>query len=434
MLRFIKFKYQQGGLPRTEWIVGTLFLLALIPTLRNVTEENDINIFYLAASALSHGKSMYDGPHLYGMWYYYSPLFASLLVPFTYLPMQVLKLVFIAAGVWMVRRLYLIFKQQLNIENTVFSQYYLITIAVAGLYPIYMNLLYGQLTLFIVWSTIEAAIWVQNKKPIRGGLLLSLGINFKLLPIFFFYYYLIKRNFKFIIYLGMSVIALIVLPYLFIQPDFHTYLIKAWLGLINPLNPEHVTTVGEGGFIDFASIVTKYFTHHEVKTEAQLNIATLSHHEVLAIQSAYRLIILIVSGVFVLKINNRTKDPGAKLMGDIAFFLLCIVSAFPHQRDYSVFMAMPAVALMAYQYFILKFRPNKTVFVFTIICLLLMGFGLFPRFLGKIASFQIHEKRIPGMAAMAFIPVFIYWVRKSSPKSVSGKNEDMPDSKAKILA
>lgn len=410
MLKKITHKYKQGGFDRIELITGILFLFALIPTLRNITEENDINIFFLAAQSLARGENMYTGPHLYGMWYYYSPLFAAAIVPFTFLPMQVVKLVWLFFSLWMIYRIYIILKKQLNIPKNAPGSAWVICIAIAGLYPVYMNLLYGQMTILIVWTCLEAAVLVSRQKLPKAALLMGIGINIKLLPAFFFYYYLLKKNIRYIIYLGLAVLLFIGLPYLFIPPALHTQLIASWLQLINPLNPEHVTTVGEGGFIDFASIVTKYCTIHEVKTEASLNFVNLSHNQVLGIQTAYRMIILLLTAFFVMKISPKTQNKRLSQLQEVSLFLLCIISAFPHQRDYSVFMALPAVALLAYHYFIAGFKPPLWLLACGVVLVIVMGFGLFPRFLGKYLAFYIYEKRLPGMAAILFIPYFIYWL------------------------
>lgn len=405
-------KPQKVSFKKLERIVGVLFLIALIPTLRNITEENDINIFFLAAKSLREGRSMYLGPQMYGMWYYYSPLFAACLVPFTYLPLQVIKLVWLALGLFLVSRIYNLLKYHLSIPENQNGKWFLIVLSAASVYPVYMNLLYGQMTILMVWCCLEAAKLLSENKPIKSAFSYAIGINIKILPIFFFYYYFLKSNYKFIIYLFLAVAALVLIPYLFIHPSFHTDLLVQWKNLINPFNREHVTTVGEGGFMDFASIVTKYCTDLSIKTEAQLNFTNLSHSQVLYIQMAYRVLILALVALATTKIHKRIADPKMRQWCDTGFVLLCTISAFPHQRDYSVFMALPCFAFLAHSYFIQGFRPHKLVLLITALVLILMGFLLFPQFLGTKGSFYLHEKRIPGMASIILIPIYLYWIKR----------------------
>ena len=412
MLAAITNYYRKGRFQKYEIIVGTLFLLTMIPTLRNITEENDVNIFYLAASCLQEGRSMYEGPQMYGMWYYYSPLFASLLVPFTYMPLQVIKLVILALNLLMLRRSYVLAKRLLQLEHSSAAVGVLLAFAIACVYPVYMNLLYGQMTLFIVWSCFEGMIQAKKMQYAKGAAALAAGINVKILPIFLFWYLLLKKEFKFMVYVGIAVAVSILLPYLFIAYPFHSTLITQWLGLLNPLNHEHVNTVGEGGFIDFGSIVTKYFTHYSVRNESQLNITHLEHNAVLAIQMAFRGAILILTAWFVRNLKRTADNEGSVLFAELSFFLLCIISAFPHQRDYSVFMAAPAVLLILQLYFSNRTKAGHLLPLVTLVNLLIMGFVLFPKFLGKAARHFIFETRMPGIAAILFIVIFMAWLQR----------------------
>jgi Glycosyltransferase family 87 len=423
MLSAIRNYYKKGRFQRFEIIVGTLFLLAMIPTLRNITEENDVNIFYLAASCLREGRSMYDGPQMYGMWYYYSPLFAALLVPFTYMPMQVIKLVILVLNLLMLRRCYLLSKRMLDFGNTAAGVSILITLAIACVYPVYMNLLYGQMTIFIVWSCFEGLVQAQKMQAAKGAAALAAGINVKILPIFLFWYLLLKKEFKFMVYVGIALGISILIPYLFIEFQFHNSLISQWLGLLNPLNREHVNTVGEGGFIDFGSIVTKYFTHYSVRNETQLNVTHWEHNTVLAVQMAYRAAILILTA-WMIKILKRNSLPeGQVFFTEISFFLLCIISAFPHQRDYSVFMAAPALLLVLQLYTSNRSKAGILLPIVTAVNALAMGFVLFPKFLGKAARHFIFETRMPGIASILFIAIFIAWLYRYNMLSLKSDIE-----------
>ncbi|MBS3915677.1 MAG: DUF2029 domain-containing protein [Bacteroidetes bacterium] len=405
-----------------EYSSLAFLLICLIPTLRNITEENDINIFYKAAESLRAGQSMYAKPHLYGMWYYYSPLFATILVPFTYFPMQVVKLVWWLLGLLLIRRIQILTFQFLGIEKGKKNIPLLLILTVCSLHPIFMNLLYGQLTIFIVWCCLEGAIAFSNKREWKGALLFGLGINFKLLPLFFLFYYFIKSNYKFLIKIVTATVLFIVLPYLFIEFQFHTDLLVQWKSMINPLNDEHINTAGEGGFTDFASIITKYFTSIAISTEGQFNIARLTEYEVFLIQTGYRLFILILCAWFVLRFKKINGIPeNVKIFSEISFILLCTISAFPHQRDYSVMLAVPAFLLLLYTWFCMDFRPPKALLIYMGISAIGMGFLLFPQLLTHDIKYFFYEKRIPGIFTILFTPGYFYWIwllRKATGKKM----------------
>jgi hypothetical protein len=414
-------KWQAGGYSRREVITGVVFLLLLIPVWRNLSCENDIDIFYLAATELRNGGNPYDGPHLYGMWYYYSPLFASLLIPFTYLPMFAVKLVWMLTGFLLLNRIYVLIRKFLDIPDNQSGFVYTCIFGFLAYNPVFLNLLHGQMTILMVWCILEGAWQNMHRQWKWGSLCFAIGINIKILPIFLGWLYLVKKDFRMLAATGVSIILLILIPYLWFNPAFHTSIIQDWLGLLNPLNKEHVNTIGEGGFTDFASLLTKYFSGIRIRGESDFNMAIWSTKTIFWVQWAYRLLLIGLCAWFVNFTRLSVVHEKVKLFAQLAFFMVCIPSAFPHQRDYSAMLLTPAMGFMLYTAIIQKIKPQRWLLILAFLAAFAIGSVVFfPLTPWKFRHFMM-EARIPGMGYILFIPVYIIWVKNYLSKVVAAE-------------
>lgn len=80
-----EFAYQKN-IKILIWVFAALLAW---PFLRSLSTNNDLNIFFGAAERLTNLQNPYTRPYNaqgWALYYYYSPLFASLLAPFTWLP------------------------------------------------------------------------------------------------------------------------------------------------------------------------------------------------------------------------------------------------------------------------------------------------------------------------------------------------------------
>jgi hypothetical protein len=265
----------------------------------------------------------------------------------------------------------------------------------------------------------EGVYRMNQNRTITGALSFAIGINIKILPIFFLWYYVIKKNAWALGMIVAGVIVLLLLPYLYLSADFHSQIMKDWLGLLNPLNKEHVNTVGEGGFTDFASLLTRYLTRTVIRGESDYSIAGLSTQQIFMIQWTFRALITLLSAWVVMYLIPKKFTGEKAVLAGAAFFMACIPVAFPHQRDYSVMLCLPAVALMLHSFIVEGFRPPKTLLVFSIITFTLMGLTLFFPILPWDIRHFIMESRIPGWGMLLFIPNLIWWWKTAENKMIN---------------
>lgn len=352
---------------------------------------------------------MYSGPHLYGMWYYYSPLFASILVPFTFLPLPVLKLVWLFFSLFMLYRILRLTLTLLGLDLNSAHKGFIVGVAIVTIHPVFLNLLHGQMTILVLWCCIEGCWQLVKSNYFKSGAAFGIGINVKILPVFFLYGYLLRKNIKALFSIVGFVILFALLPYLFINTGFHTALIEGWFDMINPMKAEHINTTGEGGFIDFASLITKYFTSTPISNERQLNIFNLTEYEVFVTQTAFRACILIYVAWFMLKLHQKILNLKIRQFADLALLLMCIPIAFPHQRDYSILLCTPSFIFILYSWFHLKFRPSSILMVALLMCVTAMGSTFFLELIGHRMKVFIYETRLNGIGALFFMPLYLVW-------------------------
>jgi len=416
MITYLKKHWIAGGFQRAEVIIAFGFFLAIIPALRGISVQSDIDIFYGAALRLRQGSNMYLAPYMYGMWYYYSPLFASILVPFTWLDIRILKVCWHLFNLFLVFRSYRLFCWYLPIPKAKSGILLVSTLSLLAIPAVFLNLLYGQLTILVLWCCIEGVYRFLKNENTKGSLAFALGINIKVLPIFFFYSFLLKQNWKRLLYLFLAVGFLLLLPFLWLNFSFHKEIIQDWLNLLNPLNKEHIETIGEGGFTDFASVLIKYATLQKIPNETSLNIISLNTLQVFWIQMVFRFLVLILTAWVILNLHAKTFTGRIKEFADLGFILACIPTAFPHQRDYSMLLCLPSAFLLFFSWLVLKSKISSWVIVFLLLDMVLISYVNFLEFFGGPMKFFLHQSRISGFGALFFLPLYVLWFKSQKVK------------------
>lgn len=336
--------------------------LLLWPCLRSFSTHNDLHIFFAAAQRLVAGENLYTHPYAadgWSLYYYYSPLFASFLVPFTLLPQNeileniplgiaVLKLFWILLNGYIIFDLLQIFSTMLAIprhKKGILFWWIMLAISFRWLF---LNILAGQMTIFIVWGSLRI-FQGPTKSHFSRLWALALGINTKIVSIFIVGQLFLMRWWKGFFMAVLLGIVLLCIPYLYLPTAYHTELIQAWMANINPFSKAHIVEVGEGGFIDMGALITKYLTGLDVTGEARIGWVLISDRGVFILTQCFRILVLCSCWLWLLKIKKSNLPNKNMLITSV--FLACIPLAFPHQRDYSLFMVWPMMALIVHAWF-----------------------------------------------------------------------------------
>ena len=126
------------------------------------------------------------------------PFMGHLVDSFTHLPNFIPNLIWLLFNVWCLYRIGKLLVHYLDLElvsKTVAMDTDFNLPAESAFYPLVQFSLI-QLTIFLLWGSLEKHSVIQRTKYIRGGMLLALIINIKILPIVLLPYLLYRNEWK----------------------------------------------------------------------------------------------------------------------------------------------------------------------------------------------------------------------------------------------
>jgi hypothetical protein len=321
--------------------------------------NGDFKVFLEAANLLRNGKNMYHvwiatAPEVSGL-YFYSPLFALLLVPFTYLPSYIPNLLWLLASAFWVYRIWQLLKKDFDL--TTFSKKEKRLLVSLSFLFIIRFLLYNfgliQMTVFMLWAILESINLFDKNKDTKGSALLALAINIKLLPIVILPYLFYRNKIKPFFLTLFFIIFFLFLPALFLGKELNSFLLHEWWSVINPAQ-EGFQFEADWGVHSLTALIPTLLMITEGELTLKRNILNLSPDTVSAISFAVRFVFI----VFVLYfLGIKKKVTTLQKNWEIAYLTLVIPLIFPHQQKYAFFMLLPAIAYLLY--FLMRIRKNN---------------------------------------------------------------------------
>ena len=325
-------------------LVAVAFLIYLYNQAR---QPGDFKVYLEAAQLVWQGKSPYN------VWifvsegnyceYFYSPLWATILIPLTYLPSIVANFIWLLVNVFFLLRIGIILKKYLvsfNLSRNQMILIFLFTVMCSVRFILY-NFDMIQMTLFLLWGSLEAIEFMKKEKHWQGGLILALVINIKLLPLVIIPYLIYRKFWKGFTSSIIWSVLLLFLPGVIVGFEFNNILISDWLGTINPSNSEFSLETGLGAN-GLASLVPSLLTNLDTIEGVPRNIANLSAEKVSFVLNLTRGF-FILTVLLVLKMPLFSKSNSEiQSLREISYLLLLVPLIFPHQQKYAFAMCIPA--------------------------------------------------------------------------------------------
>ena len=395
-------------------LIGVFVLLLAWPFLRSLSTNNDLNIFFGAAERLTRLENPYTTPYNAQGWaldYYYSPLFASLLSPFTWLPKFIVSEeipfgLFVLKLLWNALNLYFVY-QLVQFANRVFAPrrdkkgfIFWLCFALLTYRWVFLNLLYGQMTILIVWGVVKAFEGTISGS-IKKNLGLAFGVTLKILPVYMVGQLFLMRKWKAFTAAVLLSVAMVILPYAYLPATYHTEILVSWMNNINPFSKNHIVELGEGGFIDMGALITKYLTGLNIEGEARVDWFSMGATGVFITTQLFRLLVL-ASCWYWLERFRKLAQPRWELLS-MSVFLACIPLAFPHQRDYSLFMVWPLLLFVLNDVIYAPAIRRTFTFYGLMIGATLMGSIVFFEALPFDIRRDISGYRIQGIGGLIFL-------------------------------
>ena len=373
-----------------------LLCAAIIYSSIEALHRGDFYVFMEAAKLMRTGGDIYTTTFADGFHYFYSPLFARILVPFSYLPFYVPKLCWLLLNIFFVYRIYKIVPHYLDIsrfsskQKTVF-QVFSTALVIRFILINFHNL---QMTIFLVYTLLEGVCLIDKGKEVKGSLLLALAINIKIMPIIILPWLFYRGLFKPGFYVTLFVILSFFIPALAIGWKYNMELHTSWWHLINPSNKIHVIDVDEPEFHSLTTLLATLFIEDARCGNDLLmkrNIANLSVETVTLMIQVARFILLGFTLYFLRSLPFRAASSRLQQWWELSYIFLIAPLIFPHQQFYAFFFMLPAVFYMVY-YIILKYPAEK--FLITGLCVVFVLTSFIGGVLGFLRPFSSYYKLI----------------------------------------
>lgn len=329
-----------------KFLLGGFVLVYII--LKSYSYGTDIDIYLYASRQILLHENIYASHPLYN--YFYSPLFALLLAPMSFLEDAFARVIWALLNTAATVRIAFLLKkwltEELILHHTVLKKWYIATL-VLSLGFLNHNLILGQITIIILWLSIEGfyQILILQKKNL-GALLIALGINIKIIPILGLYYLFFKKEYRAVAACVLLVIGSLFLPAAFLGYDYNTELLSQWKEQINPAQENFVFENTSGCYSLNAILPAFFYDNNDAITIKNSlfcrKIAFFSYQNLFFILQALRLL-LVLSLLFLIYHRHQQRVfRQFYLYWEISYLFLLTFLIFPHQLKYAMLYFVPA--------------------------------------------------------------------------------------------
>lgn len=342
-------KFKKGITNKYLWIGLALILSIVYVISRSLEGGNDINVYLFASKQFYIGENIYTN-NPYNP-YLYSPFFALILRPLLFFEWPMARLIWALFNLFLAIRLgQLIFnlvKECFVVPNALWN-YWAVGLGLISLGYLNENILLGQITIVILWLTLEALIAiVYRQKHILGAFLLALGISIKVIPIIGLFYLFFKGRYKSIVFCVVFVSAFLLLPSVLSSHEYNLRMLHHWVETINPTNDKYVFENDDGVHSLNALLPAYFFNFKDVYTPAvnlKRQIISVPHTSLVVILQGFRVLLLLVCVSVIFAQHQRKENQGIHIYYELSFITLVSALIFPHQPYYAMLYCIPAAA------------------------------------------------------------------------------------------
>ncbi|MHB8206719.1 glycosyltransferase 87 family protein, partial [Mucilaginibacter sp.] len=266
------------------------FILAAFYAYRCAHTGHDFEVFVYAGGKLINGQNIYTPPFIQNLQYYYSPLCALLLSPFAKLPIVIPQILWIFCSCYFLYRIWVLSTEYFDVSvlTDKQKQWWLFLSLLLAIRFILIDIGFVQMTMFLLWATLQSLKCFKQRQNIAGAALLALAINIKLLPLAFVFYLIYRSQFKAAIFTCLFYVLYLFIPAIYLGWDRNMSLMHDWFALINPANKEW-TIEAEDGPSSLVALIPVYITKTTGVLTFKRNFLNLSFSQVSLILNIVRL-------------------------------------------------------------------------------------------------------------------------------------------------
>jgi hypothetical protein len=405
-------------------ILKILLVLAILYCCIEAMGDGDLYIYLCAAGKLKEGADIYTIKYINEQYqYYYSVLFAWCLSPFYSFPYYGVKLVWLLINLAVfIHLLYLLANAALLKAFTdKQKRWFLILAGIFCARFFHENMHASQITFIILWSAVYGLKLIFEGKELKGGALLALGINLKVLPILFVPYLIYRGYWKSTVWIALALLATLALPSLLIGSDYNLLLLKSWWQHLNPTNTQHVLDTDERSFHGLSTLLATLLVKvvpDPLALKMQRNVLDISYEHLALVLLSVRLLLLSFTLYFVRSWPFQKPKSMWQQCCEVSYLLMLIPLLFPHQQHYAFIFTCPAFFLVLYQVMMqwAQFSKNKKITLVCFISFIYLTANL-KILLGEFNRYYEHYK-ILTYGALLLIPL-LAWSHKEVLKMKS---------------
>jgi hypothetical protein len=396
----------------TLLVVAAVCLVAGIKA--SASKSIDIHVYLHAAGQFSSGLDIYaNNPHNR---YLYSPLFAMLMQPLAHIDWSWARVLWLIVNglagvrVWvLLQRLAAPWLPAPGRGRWLLG----VGVAILALESLNQNFNLGQITLLMLWLTVEGCLLVLGGRPVPGAALLALGINIKIVPVLALGYLLCRRA-----WMGAGLTVAFLVVYLVLpaaQAGWTTNveLHERWLASINPAQSEYIFEQDKG-CQSLNCTLSAYLLDPEAPENrgyhpawARLSTGTL--RPVLRVAQAAMIVALLIP---IVQHRRQRRPDGLQTFREIACLLAVTLLVCPHQMAYAVVYAVPAAAYVFLHGLALRRRGDsgrmlERVLVGASVCVAVLVTVQGRDLIGNGAVNLFRFYRLTGLSAMLWLIALI---------------------------
>jgi hypothetical protein len=394
-------------------------------------DKNDFDVFLDAAVKLQRLENIYQPPFIHDLQYFYSPLFALLLIPFSDFSFKVIGIFWLLANTFLLLRTWKIFEHYLD-KSKLSPKAYLVLVILSFVIVsrfIFFNYERVQMTIFLLWAIMESTYQIFQGRKLGGALLLAFAINVKILPLVIVPYLVYRAEFKASIYTFLAFSAYLFVPALVLGWEYNLFLLKEWWAIINPTQPTHIIEDDLGAY-GLVPALSTFLTETKPLFAIKRNLFSLEYEQVYWIINIFRVVLILLTLYFLRTLPFKKASSKLHLLYELSYICLIIPLIFPHQRRYSFYFIFPAITyliyflLANYDKYLPRLRPYSKLVGLIITCLISTAFLIFIRrwVLGSEAISLMIYFHLVTWATLLLIPALLFARPASSSSPIISKN------------
>ncbi|ASU36477.1 glycosyltransferase family 87 protein [Mucilaginibacter xinganensis] len=390
-----------------------LFILAIFYAFKCAKVGHDFEVFVYAGGKLITGQNIYKPPFVQGLQYYYSPLFALLLAPFSSLPVIVPQILWIFISYFLLYRIWILSSEYFDASLFTSKQKlaWILLTSFLSIRFLLIDIGFVQMTTFLLWATLQSMKFIKQERYITGAALLAFAINIKLLPLAFVCYLFYRNQIKAAIFTCLFYLLYLFLPAIYLGWDRNISLLHDWFSAINPLNKEW-TIEAEDGPSSLVALIPVYLTKTTGVLSFKRNFLDLNFSQVTLILNITRLLFILLTLLFLHTRPFKVISNRVRIFWEMCYLFIIIPLIYPHQQQYAFVYIIPAFIYISW-FFVLNWDTIKHKFNLLTWAILVVVCINFSPLIGRdIITSHFFEVllylRILPMAVIALIPILWY--------------------------